>query len=103
MMPSLPHHRCGPAENARHLLAQQHEDGPVGRKLDGVPDGSPLHAGLAPHMAPQLGVADRDPSRDSRQNARAVQVLGEQIGAERDQKADQDECARVLPEVLRQP
>jgi hypothetical protein len=32
-----------------------------------------------------------------------MQALGDQIGAERDQKADEDECARVLPEVLRQP
>src|SRR3546814_5795635 len=68
----------------------------VGRELDRVPNGLAPDEGRRFDLAGSLAEARGQACRDRREDAGTVEVLGHEIGSERDKKADQDLGAALL-------
>src|SRR3546814_2158575 len=81
----------GVREDNRKLLAKENENDAVGRELDRVPNGVAPDAGRRFDLAGSLDEAHGQACRDRREDAGTVEVLGHEIGSERDQKADRSE------------
>jgi len=90
-------------EDGGQLLAEQHEDDAVERELDRVPYRIAPHPGDRHRLPRYFGKGHRHAGAHRREDARGMEMLGEQIGAERDQQADEDLRAGILAPALRHP
>src|SRR3546814_15349669 len=93
----------GVREDNRKLLAKEIENEAVSRELDRVPNGVAPDAGRLFDLAGSLDEAHGQACRDRREDAGTVEVLGHEIGSERDQKADPDLGAALLAIVPADP
>jgi hypothetical protein len=85
------------------LRAQHDEDHAIQDQLHRIPHGLALGARGGQRAADQVGVMHGHARRGGGQDARAVDLLGTEVGGERDQDADEDLQARLFANLAHQP